>query len=55
MPDEEVERVAAKAEEKNPSIIDQLSDFYAEHPGMLKSLGGAALGIIMARMAQKGA
>jgi hypothetical protein len=55
VPDEEVEKVAAQTEQKNPSIVDQVSDFYAEHPAMLKSLGGAALAIIMARMAQKGA
>jgi hypothetical protein len=55
VPPEEVERVAAKAEEKNPSIIDQVSDVFAGNPGMLKSLGGAAMAIIMGRMTQRGA
>jgi hypothetical protein len=53
VPAEEVERVAAKAEQKNPSIVDQVSEFYSEHPGIVKTLGGAALAIVMARIAQK--
>jgi hypothetical protein len=53
VPDDELQRVAEKAEQKNPSIVEQLSDFYAEHPGLVKTLGGAALTILMARMAQK--
>jgi hypothetical protein len=53
VPPEEVERVAEKAEQKDPSIVDRLSDFYADHPGLVKTLGGAALSIVMARMAQR--
>ena len=53
VPDEEVERVAAQAEQKNPSIIDQLSEFYAAHPGLVKTLGTAAISIMVTRMAQK--
>jgi hypothetical protein len=53
VPDDEVARVAKKAEQENPSIVDQLSDFYADHPGLVKTLGGVALTVLAARMAQK--
>jgi hypothetical protein len=33
--------------------VDQVSEFYSEHPGIVKTLGGAALAIVMARIAQK--
>lgn len=50
---EEVARVAEQAEQKDPSIIDRVSDFYSEHPTLIKSLGAAALTIALARVAQQ--
>jgi len=40
---DEVRRVAARAENANPSIVDQVSGFYAQHPMVVKVLGGAIL------------
>jgi hypothetical protein len=48
-----VQQLASQAEKQNPSIIDTVSQFYADHPGVVKTLGGAALTIAMARLAQK--
>ncbi|HEX8091490.1 MAG TPA: hypothetical protein VF762_21735, partial [Blastocatellia bacterium] len=45
VPPEAVEEIAAQAEKKDPSVIDTLSNFYAEHPTLVKTLGGAALAI----------
>ena len=52
IPPETVEELAAHAEQKDPSIIDRISGFYAEHPTLIKSLGGAALAIALSKIAQ---
>lgn len=49
---DEVAQVAAHAEQHSPGIVDRMSDFYAQHPGLVKTLGGAALTIAMAKMAE---
>ena len=49
----DVEQIAQHAEKSNPGIIDQISGFAAEHPQLVKSLGAAALGIAMSRMANR--
>jgi hypothetical protein len=53
IPPEAVEQLAAKAEQEDPSIIDRLSGFYAEHPTLVKSLGAAALTIALAKIAER--
>jgi hypothetical protein len=53
VPPEAVEEIAAQAEKKDPSIIDTLSNFYSEHPTLVKTLGGAALAIALATVAQR--
>ena len=50
---EEIEEIAREAEKKDPSVIDRISDVYAQQPQLLKVLGGAALAIALGRMAQK--
>ncbi|HST20659.1 MAG TPA: hypothetical protein VLR90_06055 [Blastocatellia bacterium] len=47
---EDVQDIAAHAEKQDPSIIDMASNFYAEHPTLVKSLGGAALAIALAKI-----
>ncbi|HEV2913015.1 MAG TPA: hypothetical protein VGX92_06840 [Pyrinomonadaceae bacterium] len=48
-----VGEIAAQAEKKDPSVIDQVSNFYAAHPTLVKTLGAAALSIAMAKLAQR--
>jgi hypothetical protein len=50
---EDVEEIAREAEKKDPSVIDRVSEIYAQQPQLLKVLGGAALAIALGRMAQK--
>jgi hypothetical protein len=50
---EEVEDIAREAEKRDPSVIDRISEIYARQPQLVKVLGGAALAIALARMAQK--
>ncbi|WP_428423077.1 hypothetical protein [Methylibium sp.] len=49
---EQVRQIADHAEQHSPGIIDKMSGFYAEHPGLIKTLGSAALTIALAKMAQ---
>ena len=49
---EQVQVIADHAEKHDPSIIDAISGFYAEHPTLVKTLGSAALSIALAKMAE---
>jgi hypothetical protein len=49
---EQVQQIAAQAEQHNPAVIDQMGNFYAQHPTLVKTIGGAALAIVLGRVAQ---
>jgi len=49
---DEVQILADHAEKTNPSIIDQLSNFYAQHPTLVKTVGSVALSIALAKLAE---
>ncbi len=53
MSPDQVQQLAAEAERRNPGIVDRLSGFYAEHPGLVKTLGAGALAIAMSHIAQR--
>ncbi|HEX8708058.1 MAG TPA: hypothetical protein VF723_07445 [Pyrinomonadaceae bacterium] len=53
IPPEAVNQIADHAEQQDPSIIDQISNFYSEHPTLIKTLGGAALTVALAKIAQR--
>jgi len=48
-----IEEMAEQAEKKDPSVIDQMSDFYAQHPTIVKGLGAAALGIALSHLSKQ--
>ena len=50
---EVVQQLTTHAEKSDPSLIDKASAFYSQHPTLIKTLGGAALTIAMAKMAQR--
>lgn len=50
---DQVQQLAAHAEKADPSIIDKASSFYAQHPGLVKTLGGTALTIALAKVAER--
>ena len=35
-------RIAERAQQQNPSIVEQAGDFYAQHPTLVKALGAGA-------------
>ena len=47
---QQVQQIATHAEQQQPGIVDQMGRFYADHPTLVKTLGGAALAIAMAKM-----
>lgn len=48
-----VQQMAAHAEKVDPSIVDKASAFYAQHTTLVKTLGGAALSIALAKVAER--
>lgn len=50
---EQVRELAAQAEQQNPGIVDRMSAFYAEHPTLVKAIGGAALALALGHVAQR--
>lgn len=49
----QVQQIAADAERRNPSIVDQVSSFYSQHPQVVKALGGLALTIALQHMMRR--
>jgi hypothetical protein len=50
---EDVQAAAEHAEKHNPSIVEQASNFYAQHPTLVQGLGAAALAMMMSHMSKK--
>src|SRR5215469_9765111 len=53
VPPDLVEQMASHAEKADPSIVDRASSFYAQHPTLVKGLGGVAMSMVLARVAQR--
>lgn len=49
---QQVQVAVNQAQQHNPGIMDSLSDFYAQHPGLVKTLGGAALAIALGKISE---
>jgi hypothetical protein len=52
---EAVQRLASRAEQTDPSIIEKTSSFYAQHPTLIKTLGAGVMSIAMAKLARRDA
>jgi hypothetical protein len=52
VPAEAVQDAAAHAEKHDPSIIDRVSEIYAQHPALVKTLGAAALTLVLSHLAK---
>jgi hypothetical protein len=50
----DVTTIAAHAEQQNPSVVDTVGSFYAQHPVLVKTLGAAALAVALNRMHKLG-
>ncbi len=47
---DQVREIASHAERRNPSVVDEVSSFYAQHPQAVKAMGGLALAIALQHM-----
>lgn len=47
---QQVQDVVEHAHQVNPGIADELASFYSQHSGLIKTLGGAALAVALAKM-----
>jgi hypothetical protein len=47
-----VRLLAEHAQQQNPGVVERMGDFYADHPNLVKAIGGAALAIALGHMAQ---
>ncbi len=50
---EQMRDIAVAAEKKDPSVLDKVGKYYAQHPELVKILGGAALAIALGQMATR--
>jgi hypothetical protein len=48
-----VQQLATHAQKANPSVVETVSSFYAQHTTLVKTLGGAALSVALAKVAEK--
>ena len=46
----QVTEIAAHVEKTQPGIVDSVGQFYAQHSGLIKTLGSAALMVTLAKM-----
>lgn len=44
---EKVQQIAEQAQNRNPSVVDEVSSFYAQHPDVVKAAGGLALAVAL--------
>jgi hypothetical protein len=50
---EMAQQAAAQAQQNDPSIIDRVSEIYAQHPTLVKTLGAAAMTIALSHLANR--
>jgi hypothetical protein len=53
VPPQVVEQLANHAQKSDPSIVNTVSSFYAQHSALVKTLGGTALTVALARIAER--
>lgn len=49
----QVQQMAEHAQNTNPGIVDEVSRFYAQHPDVVKAMGGLALSIALQHMLRR--
>ena len=49
----DVTAIAAHAQKQDPSIVDRVGSFYAQHPTLVKTLGAVALSAVMGQLSSR--
>jgi hypothetical protein len=50
---ETVQQLAEHAKKQDPSIVDQASQFYSQHPKLVQALGAGSLALIMSHLSRR--
>lgn len=50
---DDVNAIAAHAQQQDPSIVDRVGAFYAQHPTLVKTLGAVALSAVMGHLSSR--
>jgi hypothetical protein len=50
---DQVREIASAAEKQDPGIMDRVGAYYAQHPEVVKVLGGSALAILLGQLANR--
>lgn len=50
---DQVRELATEAQRQDPGVLDRVGAFYAEHPEVVKVLGGAALAVALGQVATR--
>lgn len=50
---EMAQQAAAQAAQHDPSIVDRISEIYAQHPTLVRTLGAAAMSIALSHLARR--
>ena len=50
---DQVRQITTHAEAQDPGIVEKVSGFYAQHPGLMKAVGGMALAVAMKHMTKR--
>lgn len=50
---EQVREIATAAERNDPGVLDRVGAYYAQHPEVVKALGGAALAVVLGQVAMR--
>jgi hypothetical protein len=53
IPPEAVQQLAEHAQKNNPSVVEEASNFYAQHPQLVQGLGAGALALIMSHISKR--
>ena len=52
VPPEEVQKLAQHVEQHNPGVVDKMSEIYAAHPTLVKTLGTGAMMLALRKIAE---
>lgn len=50
---EDVREIALRAEQHQPGIVNNVSDFFAQHPDLIKGIGAMGLAVLLGKMARR--
>lgn len=53
MSPDDVRDLAAHAEKHNPSVVDAVGSFYAQHPDLVKGIGAMGLAVLLGKLAKR--